>query len=138
VIVIDEYLAVRVLGGDWPSGLPDDDLGLTASRHWRLLQRVHIPGSGQLSRLLAGLPGGDLGVIRYPHPEVLQVLDPRPLLDDAAKIAARFGTSGLLIAETLAAGVAHGGQLWFGLEANIGRLVARAAPELGVTIHVAD
>lgn len=34
VIVIDEYLAVRVVGGAWPEGLPDDeDLGLPASRH---------------------------------------------------------------------------------------------------------
>jgi hypothetical protein len=94
------------------------------------------PGSGQLSRLLAALPGGDLAVIRWPHPEVLQVLDPRPLLDDAAAIAARFGTSGLLIAETLAAGVAYGSRLWFGLGANVGRVVARAAPQLGVTVHV--
>jgi hypothetical protein len=109
---------------------------LTASRHWRLLQRVHAPASGQLSRLLAALPGGDLEVIRHLHPEVLQVLDPRPLLDDAAAIAARFGTTGLLIAETLAAGVAYGGHLWFGLDANVGRLVERAAPELGITIHV--
>lgn len=137
MIVIDEYLAVRVLGGDWPDDLPDDELALPASRQWRLLQRVHAPGSGQLSRLLAALPGGDLGVIRFPHPEVLQVLDPRPLLDDAAAIAARFGTTGLLIAETLAAGVAYGGQLWFGLDANIGRVVERAAPELGVTVRLA-
>ena len=84
---------------------------------------------GQLSRLLAALRGGDIEVIRYPHPEVLQVLDPRPLLDDAAAIAARFRTTGLLIAETLAAGVAHGSQLWFGIDANVGQLVARAAPE---------
>jgi hypothetical protein len=134
VIVIDEYLAVRVLGGDWPVGLPDDELGLPASRHWRLWLRVHSPSSGQLSRLLAALPGDDTGVIRHPHPDVLQVLHPRPLLDDAAAIAARLRTSGLLIAETL--GVAFGGQLWFGLDANVGRLVARAAPELGISVHV--
>jgi hypothetical protein len=29
VLVIDEYLAVRVLGGGWPSGMPDDELGIT-------------------------------------------------------------------------------------------------------------
>jgi hypothetical protein len=75
VIVIDEYLAVRVLGGGWPDELPDDELALPASRHWRLLQRVHGPTTGQLSRLLANLPGEDLGVVRWPHPEVLQILD---------------------------------------------------------------
>lgn len=45
MIVIDEYLAVRVVGGAWPEGLPDDEeLALPASRHWRLLQRMHAPG----------------------------------------------------------------------------------------------
>lgn len=64
-----------------------------------------------------------------PHPEVLQVLDPRPLLDDAAAIAARYGGTGLLIAETLAAGLAYGG-LYFGTRQNVGRVVARAAADL--------
>ena len=68
--------------------------------------------------------------------EVLQVIDPRPLLDDAAAIAAQFGGTGLLIAETLAAGVTYGGQLWFGVEQNVGRVVARAAPELGIAVNV--
>jgi hypothetical protein len=111
VIVIDEYLAVRVLGGDWPDGLPDEDLGLPTGCHWRLLQRVHNPGTGQLSQLLASLPGDDLGVVCFPHPEVLTVIDPRPLLDHAARLAARFG-GGLLTCETLAAGVANGRQLY--------------------------
>ncbi len=111
MIVIDEYLAVRVLGGDWPDGLPDEDLGLPTGCHWRLLQRVHNPGTGQLSQLLASLPGDDLGVVCFPHPEVLTVIDPRPLLDHAARLAARFG-GGLLTCETLAAGVANGRQLY--------------------------
>ncbi len=75
MILIDEYLAIRVLGGAWPDGLPDDDLGLTASRHWRLLQRIHAPAGGQLSQRLGALPVEDLGVVRHPHPEVLQILD---------------------------------------------------------------
>jgi hypothetical protein len=34
LILIDEYLALHVLGGDWPDDLPgDDDLALPASRH---------------------------------------------------------------------------------------------------------
>jgi hypothetical protein len=135
VIVVDEYLAVRVLGGDWPDALPDDEIALPATRHWRLLQRVHAPGTGQLSRLLSALPGGDIGVVRWPHPEVLQVIDSRPLLDEAAAIAARYG-GGLLIAETLAAGLNHGHQLWFGNSANVGRVTNRAAEELGIVIRV--
>jgi hypothetical protein len=135
VIVVDEYLAVRVLGGDWPDALPDDEIALPATRHWRLLQRVHAAGTGQLSRLLAALPGDDMGVVRWPHPEVLQVIDSRPPLDEAAAIAARFG-GGLLIAETLAAGLNHEHQLWFGNSANVGQLMHRAAGELGIAIHM--
>ena len=136
MIVIDEYLAVRVMGGAWPEGLPDDeDLALPASRHWRLLQRVHAPGDGQLSAILAQLSAAGRDGIRHPHPEVLSVLDPRPLLDDAAALAARYG-GGLLIAETLAAGLVHGRALWFGTPANVGRHLARAAEDLGIAVHV--
>ena len=137
MIVIDEYLAVRVVSGDWPSGLPDDDdLALPASRHWRLLQRIHVPSGGQLSQLLATLPASDLAVVRYPHPEVLHVLDPRQLLDDAAQIVARHHAGGLLIAETLAAGLHHGRQLWFGTDHNVGRRLAETANTLEIAVHV--
>ncbi len=109
MIVVDEYLAVRVVGGQWPERLPDDeDLVLPASRHWRLLQRIHAPGAGQLSQLLSTLSPTDRDTIRYPHPEVLQIADPRPLLDEAARIAARYGGTGWLTGETLAAGLATG------------------------------
>lgn len=138
MLVVDEYLAVRVLGGAWPDMLPDDDLALPASRHWRLLQRVHNPSGGQLSQLLAELPGSDLAVVRYPHPELLQVLDPRPLLDEAAQIAARYRAGGLLVAETLAAGLAHGNQLWFGRYQNVGTALARIADDLHIAIHIAS
>lgn len=138
MLVIDEYLAVAVLSGAWPAELTDDDVALPASRHWRLLQRVHAPGDGQISQLLARLPAQDLSVVRHPHPEVLQVLDPRPLLDEAASIAARFGAGGLLIAETLAAGLVYGHQLWFGTSRNVGRSLERIASELGIEVSVAQ
>ena len=137
MIVVDEYLAVRVVGGDWPGGLPDDDdIALTASRYWRLLQRLHNPSGGQLSSVLAGLSDRDREVIRHPHPEVLAVLDPRPLLDDAAVIAARSGMAGLLVAESLAAGLQHRRELWFGRDRNVGVRLREIADDLGITIHV--
>jgi hypothetical protein len=136
MIVVDEYLAVRVLRGAWPEGLDDtDDLVLPASRHWRLLQRIHAPGTGQLFRILSMLRSTDLDGLRYPHPEVLQILDPRPLLDEAAQLGARFG-GGWLIDETLAAGLHHGSALWFGTERNVGRTLQAAADDLGIAIHV--
>ena len=138
MIVIDEYLAVRIVGGNWPQGLPDDDdLLLPLSRHWRLLQRVHKPGDGQLSQLLATLSPADRDTIRYPHPEVLQVSDPRPHLDKAAELVARYG-GGWLTAETLAAGLTNGRALWFGTERNVGRVLRTAAHELGIAVNVAS
>ena len=136
MIVVDEYLAVRVAGGDWPDGLPDtEDLVLPTSRHWRLLQRIHAPGTGQLSQILSTLSRTDLDGLRYPHPEILQIADPRPFLDEAARLGARFG-GGWLTDETLAAGLHHGRTLWFGTEQNVGRGLAAAADELGITVHV--
>ncbi|MGI8492145.1 MAG: hypothetical protein ACR2KC_03320 [Acidimicrobiales bacterium] len=135
--MIDEYLAVDVIRGDWPPGLPDDDTPLLPlSRHLRLLLRVHNPSGGQLSAVLGRLSESDRQAIRNPHPEVLQILDPRPLLDEAASIGARYRTGGLLIIETLAAGLAHGRQLYFGAEANIGRRLGEIATDLGIAVHV--
>jgi hypothetical protein len=137
VIVVDEYLAVRVVSGRWPDGLPDDDdIATTASRWWRLLQRVHQPGDGQLSAVLAQLDERDVDVLRRPHPEVLHILDPRPLLDDAAVINARYRSAGLLVAETLAASLVHGRRLWFGTPRNVGVRLAEIAADLDVHVHV--
>ncbi len=45
---------MRVLVGARPDELPDNEpLALSAYRHFRLLLRVHQPGAGQLSGLLA-------------------------------------------------------------------------------------
>jgi len=76
VIVVDEYLAIRSLLGVLPEGLPDEPLALTTSAHRRLLQRIHAPSGGQLSRALAALPAPDREALHYPHREVLEVLDP--------------------------------------------------------------
>ena len=135
MIVVDEYLAVRVLRGDAPRQLPDEDLLLPTCRHWRLLQALHGQRGGRLTRLLAALPDADRTALRFPYPDVLEVLDPRPLLDEAATLAARFGGTGWLIAETLVAG-RHSGGLWFGEERNVGRLLERAAEELSIELHV--
>ena len=63
MIVIDEYLLVRVVLGDWPNAVADDeDLLHPLSRHWRLLQAL-----------------------------LVRVLDSRVLLDEAAQIAGRWG-----------------------------------------------
>ncbi|HEY5245748.1 MAG TPA: hypothetical protein VIJ60_08780 [Acidimicrobiales bacterium] len=136
MIVIDEYLAVRLAGGAWPPELPDDEPVLPTSRHWRLLQALHGSRRGKLSQLLDGFSPSARDGVRYPHAEVFGILDPRPLLDEAAMIAARYGETGWLIAETLAAGLAFGNRLCFGSQANVGRVVSRAADELGIAVQV--
>lgn len=67
---------------------------------------------------------------------MLQVLDARPLLDDAARLAARYG-GGLRNAEILAAGIANRADLWFGTSANVGPAIADGAVQLGLDVHVA-
>lgn len=42
------------------------------------------------------------------------------------------------MAESLAAGLAYGRELYFGTEQNIGHLLARAAGELRIAVHVVD
>jgi hypothetical protein len=137
LIVVDEYLAIRALVGDLPAGVPDDFLGIPVSSHWRLLQRLHSRGDGQLSQLLAKLPENDREAIRSPHPHVLEILDPRPYLDEAARISARFGGTGWLIAEAVTAALHHGGQLWYGTERNVGIRLREIAAELNIVVHVA-
>lgn len=124
--MVDEYTAARVAGGDWPAGLPDGELGLTAARHWRLFRAVHGGRGGQLDQQWARLSPAGRDGMRCPHPEVLQVLDPRPVLDEAAILAARFGGTGLRVAETRADGLTYGRQLWFGTPTNVGNLLRRA------------
>jgi hypothetical protein len=137
VIVVDEYLAIRSLLGILPDELPDEPLAITTSAHWRLLQRVHAPSGGQLSKALAALPESDREALRFPHREVLEVLDPRPRLDEAAQISARYGNTGWLISETVTAGLTHGRQLWFGSQRNVGIRLREIADDLGVAVHVA-
>ena len=137
MIVVDEYLAIRSLLGVLPEGLPDEPLAITTSVHWRLLQRVHAPAGGQLSQALAALPASDREALRFPHREVLEVLDPRPRLDEAAQIAARYGKTGWLIAENVTAGLTYGRQLWFGSDRNVGVRLREIADDLGIEIHVA-
>ena len=137
MIVVDESRAIRRLLGDVPEDLPDEPLAITTAAQWRILQRIHAPSDGQLSRALGALSPAGRAVFRQPSPFVLDVIDPRPLLDEAAQIAARYGNTGLLISETAAAGLAHRTRLWFGNPRNIGIRLREIAEDLGIAIHIA-
>ncbi len=47
----------------------------------------------------------------------------------------RLGREGH-IAETLAAGLAHGRQLSFGTDRNVGSVIQRIADDLGIVVHI--
>lgn len=136
MIIIDECLAVRVTGGSWPEGLPDnEDLALPASRHWRLLQRMHAPGDGQLSQILTQLSDAGRDSIRHPHPRCSvssipglcsTTLPPWPPDSAAACSSPRPWPPAWFTSRAL----------FFGSPANVGRHLARAAEELGITVHV--
>ncbi|HEY0397536.1 MAG TPA: hypothetical protein VGF00_04075, partial [Acidimicrobiia bacterium] len=57
-----------MLFGDWPAEIPHDVLGLTYTRHWRLLSTMANPTGGRISRALAALSSEDRELIRRPHP----------------------------------------------------------------------
>lgn len=52
--------------------------------------------------------------------------------------APRYSTGGLLVCETLAAGLVHGRQLWFGTARNVGVRLAEIAEDLDIAIHTAE
>ena len=60
------------------------------------------------------------------------------MLDDAAVINARYSSAGLLVAETLTAGLVCGRELWFGPHRNVGIRLAEIAADLDIAIHVLD
>jgi hypothetical protein len=137
VIVIDEYLAVVWCAATGPMVCPTTTCPLyRPAGITPCCNESMTPGSGQLSAVLARLSETGRETIRHPYPEVLRILDPRPLLDEAASIGARFRTGGLLITESLAAGLAYGQALYFGTEANVGRRLNEIATALGIAVHV--
>lgn len=137
MIVVDEYVALRVVLAEWPAELPDDDLALPATRHWRLIQALTPPGRGGSRRSFRRCPSPTERSSANPIRPSFRCWTRGPSSMKWRVIAGRYGGTGFLIAETLAAGLSMGGRLWFGLAANVGRVVSRAAPELGIAVHVA-
>jgi hypothetical protein len=136
VLVVDEYLAVRVLGGGWPGGLPTRTsspcLPAATGGSCSACTRPAAVTSRSCWRRCPAVTQ------RRPLPAPRGPPDPRPLLDSVAWIAARYHAGGLLIAETLAAGLAHGHQLWSGSDRNVSRAMGSIAEDLEISVHIAD
>ena len=56
--MIDEYLAVAVLGGAWPAGLPDEDLALEAEEDTLADAVAHREAAEAAYEAMAGDGGG--------------------------------------------------------------------------------
>ena len=134
--IVDEYVALRVLAGDWPDEIPQDVLGLTYARHWRLLSALAVPTVGRISRGLAALSGDDRERLRRPHPDLLEVLDPRATSLLAADLLETIGPTSMLIAETLAAAIRFQSELYFGDPQNAVGPMRKHARTLGVGIVI--
>lgn len=134
--IVDEYVALRVLVGDWPPEIPQDLLGLTYTRHWRLLSAMAVPTAGKISRRLGALSVEGRAAIRRPHPDLLEVLDPRATNLLAADLLSTIGATSMLIAETLAAALHHRSAVFFGDPQNAVGPIAEHARSLGVDLTV--
>ena len=134
--VVDEYVALRVLFGDWPAEIPHDVGGLTYTRHWRLLSTMANPTGGRISRALAALSSQDRELIRRPHPDLLEVLDPRATSLLAADLLETIGPTSILIAETLAAAIRFQSDLYFGDPQNAVGPIREHARVFGLKIIV--
>jgi hypothetical protein len=136
VRIVDEYVALRALVGDWPAEIPRDLLGLTYARHWRLLSALAVPGRGRISRRLSALSNDDREAIRRPHPDLVEVLDPRATSVLAADLLQSIGPTSVLIAETLAAAIHHRSEISVGDPQNAAGTMAQHADRLGVTLTI--
>jgi len=134
--VVDEYVALRALFGDWPAEIPHDVLGLTYTRHWRLLSAMAVPTAGRISRGLAAFSAEDGELVRRPHPDLLEVLDPRATSLFAADLLETIGPTSMLIAETLAAAIHFQSELYFGDPQNTIGPMRKHARALGVDIII--
>lgn len=135
--IVDEYVALRVLTGDWPSEMPEDLLG-PYTRHWRLLSATALPSGGRISRQLGALTDNGREAVRRPHPDLVEVLDPRTVAPLAADLLQTIGPTSMLIAETLAAAIHHRSPAFFGDPQNATGAIADHAHTLGVELIVLE
>ena len=145
MILVDEYLAIRIISGNPPEGLGSAIAGLTYSRAYRLTRALSASGPGRLrvrgrfTRLVDGLGELDQRVLHEwlgnPNPAVLEIIDPRAFIRTTAALQNTYALS-LLQAETLAASADQEWPIRFGDPDSASVAVHRAARELGLDLAV--
>ena len=155
MIICDDYLALRVIVAGRPASIPTNEhLAMTPSTWWRLLRPAHTildtrsqgtapEITGVFSRIFAASSNPQIEAIIDPNPQIIEILDSRPLLSLAASLGTNNTTptrrSGSLNGlESLAAAVHHNGALWYGRERNVEPFIANRAPQLGIDINIID
>jgi len=133
VILVDDRLALEVLGGRRFGGADDGPVATTWTFHYRLVRALADDARvGQLTQsanavVLRRMAGS-------PPPELLVVLDPRSLTSTAATVAVRHGLN-LLAAELLAAALVHGAPVVLSA-GNVGRRWPEAFLAEGAELRV--
>jgi hypothetical protein len=145
MILLDEYLAIRVISRSAPEAIAGAPVALTYGRAYRLTRALLDVGPGRLqlkgrfTRLVDGLsPEGRELLAEWladPDPSVLSVVDPRPLIGAAAALQNTYAVS-LLQAETLAASANHDWPIRFGDQDSASIGLHRAVRELGLDLAV--
>lgn len=145
MILVDESLALLALAGRPHTELVGELPALTYGRTYRLTRALLDPGPGRLSvrgrfsRLVEGLSAGDQAALHVRlanvDPDVLVVIDPRPLMRTAAAIQNTYSVS-LLQAETLAAASTHDWPIVFSASDSTSEPFRRAVIEIGLTLRV--
>jgi hypothetical protein len=145
VILVDEFLAIRVMVGRAPKALRGESAALTYGRTYRLTRALLGSGPGRLqvrgrfTRLVDALGEDDqraLGEwLADPDPAVLTVVDPRVYIRSTAVLQNTYAVS-LLQAETLAVGAEHDWPIRFGDLDSAPEPVQRAARDLGLDLGV--
>ena len=94
---------------------------------------------GRFSRLFEGLSAGDLAALHVRlanvDPDVLVIVDSRPLMRTAAAIQNTYSVS-LLQAETLSAASTHDWPIMFSASDITSEPFRRAVTEIGLTLRV--
>lgn len=145
MLLVDEYGALPALAGRVPAALRGEPLTITYGRAYRLTRALLDPGPGRLqvrgrfTRLVDGLAPADQHTLRdqlaNPDPEVLTIVDPRPLIRATGAIQNTYALS-MLQAETLSAALTNDWAIRFADAASAPDAVRHAAEELGLDLEV--
>lgn len=135
MVVVDDHLAIRALGGlPIPTASSDDVIATTWGFHFRLLRALADPRvDGSLTRTT---PDAVRAAAARPPAGRLIVLDPRDVTADAARIAVQHGLN-LLASELVASAKAHQARIVV-TAANVGGRWQTACDAEGLTLDVVN